>query len=302
MAGVGSGGGLESGGDRESGGGGGGHARHAQRQRDLAAFLRTHRERTDPREVGVPAAGRRRTPGLRREEVAMLAGMSVDYYTRLEQARDVQPSPSVVDAIARALQLGTAERDHLFRLSGCEPSRRPSTARVRPSVQRTLDALEPNPAFVTDRSMDVLAWNDAATRLLVDFATLPEADRNIAVLVFLDARGRELYPEWESVALDVVGLLRGSLGRYPDDPYPRTLVDRLAAGSPAFERLWSRQDVRERSSGSKTFAPPELGRLTLDYESLMIGETDQFLVVYSAPEGSGAQASLELLAALRAGR
>jgi transcriptional regulator with XRE-family HTH domain len=272
-----------------------------QLRRDFAAFLRARRERIDPRELGLPLVGQRRTPGLRREEVAQLAGLSVDYYTRLEQGRDLQPSAAVVEGLARALQLGPAERDHLFRLGRMEPAprREHHPEVVRPSLVRILEALAPNPAFVSNRRMDVLAWNRPFATVAVDFGALPRGRRNLSRLVFLDPRARDVYPDWEAVAMENVGFLRGSCGRYPDDAGLLALIADLRAGSADFERLWDRQDVREKTSGSKQFAHPALGRFTLDYDCASVPGTDQNLILYSAPDGSSAQATIELLAGVR---
>jgi transcriptional regulator with XRE-family HTH domain len=269
----------------------------AQRQ-EFGEYLRARRERIDPRERGLPVNGQRRTPGLRREEVAQLAGLSVDYYSRLEQARDLRPSAGVLESLARALQLGPAERDHLFRLGRAEPApRRASRAEpVRPGIQRMLDALEPNPAFLTSRRMDVLAWNRSCAALVTDFGRLAPADRNLAALVFLDPRAQAIYGDWERVAADAVAFLRGASGRFPADLALTALIERLSAGSPEFRDLWPRHDVREKTSGSKEFCHPQLGSFTLDYETLLFGDTDQNLIVYTAPAGSAAQASIELLA------
>lgn len=246
--------------------------------------------------------GRRRTPGLRREEVAQLAGLSVDYYTRLEQARDLQPSAPVVEALARALQLAVAERDHLFRLARMEPARRraSSSQNVRPTVQRVLDALEPNPALMVSHRMDILAWNRPCASLVTDFALLAPPERNLGVLIFLDPRSREIYPNWDHVAQDGVACLRAAVGRHPDDRLLHGLVDRLSAHSAPFRLFWGQQEIQEKTVGSKDFAHPALGRFTLDYEALTIPETDHQLIVYTAPDGSAAQATIELLASVPA--
>jgi transcriptional regulator with XRE-family HTH domain len=278
-----------------------GQSRRMER-REFAAFLRVRRERIDPRELGLPVTGRRRTPGLRREEVAQLAGLSVDYYTRLEQGRDLQPSAAVVESLAHALRLGPAERDHLFQLGRREPAprRTPEAETVRPSVCRVLAALEPNPAFLISRRTDVLAWNRPCTALLTDFGQLPPERRNMAILVFLDPRSREVYGDWEQVAREMVGVLRGSAGRHPRDRQLHALIERLSADSADFLRHWTRHDVQEKTTGSKEFRHPAVGRFNLDYEVLLPpGESDQNLIVYTAPAGSVGQAALDTLAAAR---
>jgi len=202
-------------------------------RRELGAFLRARRARLDPLEQGLPTVRARRTPGLRREEVAQLAGVSVDYYTRLEQGRDLRPSTAVLNALARALQLTTTEREHLFRLdrTGPAPARVAGPERVRPSTRRILERVSPNPALLFGRRLDVLAWNRAAATLITDFAAVPVAHRNIVWLVFLDPAVRAVYPEWESVAREALAFLRGAAGRYPNDPAIASLVGELSVKS-----------------------------------------------------------------------
>jgi transcriptional regulator with XRE-family HTH domain len=209
-------------------------------RKDLSEFLRTRRARIKPGDVGLSTFGRRRVPGLRREELAALAGVSVDYYVRLEQGRDVHPSTGVLDAIARALQLDEAEREHLHRLARRRPARprKPSPERVRPGVRQVLDALSDAPAFVLGRRMDVLAWNALAAALICDFGRLEPADRNMVRLTFLDESARELYPDFDRVAFETVGYLRLAAGRYPDDPLLAALVGELAVKSETFRKLW----------------------------------------------------------------
>ena len=272
----------------------------AGQRREFAAFLRARRERLDPRELGLPVTGPRRTPGLRREELALLAGVSVDYYVRLEQGRDLRPSSSVLTALARALQLGPDEREHLFRLGRAEsvPRRAPAPQQVRESVLRLLTALEPNAAFVLGRGLDVLAWNRISAALLTDFAAVPAAHRNMVRLVFLHPGVRDVYADWVHVARDSVGYLRSAVGRYPDDAALTALVGELSVKSEEFRTWWSQQDVMQKRGGTKTFAHPLVGRLVLDYDALTLQEDDQQLIVYTAPAGSPEQASLELLATL----
>jgi transcriptional regulator with XRE-family HTH domain len=271
-------------------------------RREFGAFLRARRARLDPAELGLPTGRPRRTPGLRREEVAQLAGVSVDYYTRLEQGRDLRPSTAVLDALARALRLTTAEREHLFRLdrTGPAPVRIAGPERVRPTTRRILELVAPNPAFLLGRRLDVLAWNRAAATLITDFGAVPAAHRNIIRLVFLDPAVRAVYPEWDSVARDALASLRRAAGRYPDDPAITGLVGELSVKSQQFRTWWSQHDVREKTAGRKTFDHPMIGRFTLDWDALVVSGSDQTLIVYTAAPESPAQLAIDLLATLTA--
>jgi transcriptional regulator with XRE-family HTH domain len=267
---------------------------------ELSAFLRSRRGRLHPEDVGLPSYGRRRVPGLRREELAQLAGVSADYYVRLEQGRDIHPSEGVLDAIARALRLDEAERAHLHRLVG--PRRRIRRAapvqRVRPGVQALLDAMERVPAFVLGRRMDVLAWNRMAAALVCDFGALPRERRNMLRHVFLDPAAHELYPEWDVVAAETVAYLRLATGVDADDPEMAALVGELTLNSEVFAELWARHDVREKTHGSKRFAHPLVGHLTLQYESLALPDAGQILAAYTAEAGSASAEALDLLGSL----
>lgn len=270
---------------------------------ELSEFLRSRRARVKPEDAGLPALGPRRVPGLRREELAALAGVSVDYYVRLEQGRDVHPSEGVVEAIARALQLDEAERSHLARLVRPRPTRRsaPAPERVRPGVRRLLDALDATPAFVLGRRMDVLAWNRLAAALVCDFAALEPAERNMVRLTFLDEAARELYPDFDAVADETVAYLRLAAGRHTDDPRLAALVGELSVKSPEFRTLWARHDVRQKTHGRKRLLHPLVGELALDYETLALpGDGDQVLVTYIAEPGSASQSALDLLGSLTA--
>jgi transcriptional regulator with XRE-family HTH domain len=237
----------------------------------FGTFLRSRRNRLAP----APAAGRRRVPGLRREELAALAGVSVDYVTRLEQGR-VLPSVEVAAALARALRLDPAEREHLLSLARPAAARVPDE-RVRPGIQALLDRLEPDPAYVTGPWLDVLAWNEAGAALLLDIDRRPRADRNLARLVFLDdAYGRMLGRDGPAAA-SIVGSLRLAQTRFGAYPLTGELLER----SPAFAALWARQDVADKPHGPKTFHHPQAGTLVLEVESLAIGGSPgQTLVSY----------------------
>jgi transcriptional regulator with XRE-family HTH domain len=237
-------------------------------------------------------------PGLRREELAQLAGVSVDYYVRLEQGRAGKPSEGVLDAIGRALRLDDAERAHLYDLGRPVRRRRrePRPERVRPEVRRLVDALDGIPAMVLGRRMDVLAWNRLNAALLVDWDSLPREQRNAARHFFLDEGARELYVDWDENAEATVAYLRLAAGRHPDDPGLTELIGELSMKSEAFRRLWARHDVREKTHGSKRLQHPIVGPLTLAYETLALtGDGDQTLFVYTAEPGSTSETALRLL-------
>jgi transcriptional regulator with XRE-family HTH domain len=258
---------------------------------ELSEFLRSRRARLQPEDVGLPDYGRRRVPGLRREELAQLAGVSVDYYVRLEQGRNIQPSDSVLEAIASALRLSDDERAHLFTL--VRPRRRPrrrAPERVRPGIQQLLDALGV-PAFVTGRRLDVLAHNALAEAVMGGFR-----ERNLLRVVFLEPEARELYPDWEQVAAETVNFLR--LLADPDDADLAALVGELSLHSAEFRRLWARHDVRAKRGGVKRIAHPLVGPLEFDYETLQLSDADQWLTTYTARPGSPTATALGLLDSL----
>ncbi len=272
-----------------------------ERRAEFVDFLKARRARVQPEDVGLPTpGGRRRTPGLRREDVAALAGVSVDYYVRLEQGRKTQPSRSVLDALAKALRLDDDERGHLLTLANqAAPPVRQRSERVRPGVLRLLDVLDTTPGFVLGRRMDVLAWNPMAAILLGDFGKLPTPRRNMLYLLFLDPRSKILYRDWQTVALESVAHLRATSARHQDDPMIGELVRELNAKSPDFRRWWARHDVREKGHGRKNFHHPDVGALSLDYETLRLhNDDDQVLVTYTAEPGGRSQAALDLLAVL----
>ncbi|MFJ8477816.1 helix-turn-helix transcriptional regulator [Kitasatospora sp. NPDC094011] len=264
---------------------------------DLAGFLRTRRARVDPAVVGIPTDSRRRVEGLRREEVAHLSGVSVDYYVRLEQGRATQPSEQVLDALARVLDLDETERGHLHRLARQRRRTRTPGGRLRPELLRVLDLVADAPALIMNHRMDVLAGNRLAGLLL----GRPPADLNTARHIFLEEAERGLYADWENCTLDVVGHLRLAAGRYPDDPRLASLIGELAMGSERFRRLWARADVRARTHGRKAYRHPLVGLLELHQENFALpGEPGVELLVMSAPPGSPAEDGLRLLAGLGA--
>lgn len=268
--------------------------------RELADFLRRARSQVDPQRAGLPADGRvRRVPGLRREEVARLAQVSTDYYTRLEQGRRIVPSLGVVDAVARALELDEAGREHLIHLVGVTSRRhhRPAhTQRARSGLHQLLAALDGTPALLLGRRTEVLAANRLARALLTDFDAMPAKNRSYARWMFLHADARERLVDWEAQAQAVVENLRLEAGRDPDDPTTQALVAILSAASPEFERWWSQHRVHQRTFGDKRFRHPLVGELTLQYETLtMPGDPDQALFLYTAEPRSQAAEALGLL-------
>lgn len=265
---------------------------------DLAGFLRTRRSRVDPAAVGIPTDSRRRVEGLRREEVAHLSGVSVDYYVRLEQGRATQPSEQVLDALARVLGLDETERGHLHRLARQRRRRvKAPGGRVRPELLRVLDLVADAPALIMDQRLDVVAGNRLAG--LLYGRQMPGL--NTARHIFLEEAERGLYAEWEKCTLDVVGHLRLAAGKYPEDPRLASLIGELAMGSERFRRLWARADVRARIYGRKAFRHPLVGLLELHQENFALpDESGLELLVLSATPGTPAEDGLRLLAALDA--
>ncbi|MET7285951.1 helix-turn-helix transcriptional regulator [Streptomyces sp. NPDC005573] len=270
---------------------------------ELGAFLRSRRARVRPQDAGVvPTGTARRVPGLRREEVAYLAGVSVDYYARMEQGRQQNVSDAVLDAVARALNLDEVEHRHLLDLARRQtapPGRRgpERPQRVRPEVYQMLDLLgESAPAVVMGHRMDVLATNRLARILITDFDALPHRERNMAVFQFLDPAARDLYADWEAVATDSVAMLRLYTGRHPDDPLLTDLIGRLSIRSPEFRTWWATHQVREKTHGAKRYRHPLVGEITVGYEVFTFaGDPDQTLCVYT-PEPGASTDALRLLA------
>ncbi|MDI3421943.1 helix-turn-helix transcriptional regulator [Streptomyces luteolus] len=263
---------------------------------DLGDFLRSRRARIQPRDVGLPSHGRRRVPGLRREEVAQLAGVSVDYYIRLEQSRGPAVSDAVLDAVARVLRLDGTEHAHLYDVA--RPSRavgRSEPQLVRPGLQLLLDTIREAPAYVFGRRMDVLAWNALADALSGYSAQTPR-ERNIMRHIFLDPAAPDRYPGWPAVAAETVAYLRLDAGRHPGDRQLAELVGELSVKSEDFRRLWADHQVKEKTHGVKRVQHPVAGLLTLPYEGLTFpGDPDQLLVVYTPEPGSETAERLALL-------
>ncbi|MGW6589708.1 MULTISPECIES: helix-turn-helix domain-containing protein [Streptomyces] len=272
------------------------------RRAELSEFLRTRRAKLQPQDVGLPDFGRhRRVPGLRREELAQLAGVSVAYYTRLEQGNGRNVSAEVLDAIARALRLTDAEHAHLTHLARparLKKKRRPARVqRVRTGLLYLLDSMDGIPAYVTGARSDILAWNAMAAAVFGDWGALPPGERNWARLVFLSPAYRDLFVNWDSKASDMVSYLRLYAGCHPDDPELSALVGELSVKSDEFRRLWATHNVKEKGHGVKLVRHPLAGDLTLSYETLNLpDDEEQHLVTYHAEPGSESAQALRLLA------
>jgi transcriptional regulator with XRE-family HTH domain len=266
-------------------------------------FLTSRRAKITPEQAGLRTFGStRRVPGLRREEVALLAGVSVDYYTRLERGNLSGVSETVLEALARALQLDDAERDHLFDLARATQTtsrmrRRPAPQRVRSSVQRMLDAMTGAPAFVRNGRMDVLAANRLGVALYSEMYADPRRPANTARFVFLDPRAPGFYLDWEQVASDSVAILRSEAGRDPYDRDLSDLVGELSTQSELFRTRWAAHNVRYHDTGSKRFHHPVVGDLTLTYENLtLVGDSGLTMFAYTAEAGSKSEEALNFLA------
>jgi transcriptional regulator with XRE-family HTH domain len=262
----------------------------------LGEFLRARRALTRPADFGLPEPIRRRSPGLRREEVALLAGVSVDYYVRLEQGRDRNPSQQVLDALAKVFQLDGETAAHLYRLAQPEPRRRRNRSRrperVSPGLLRLLDGWPHTPAIVLGRYLDVLAGNLLATAL----APCHSPGQNAVRTLFLDPGSCIAFADWDAVAADAVANLRAAAGTDLDDPRLTELVGELSLKSAEFRRLWARHDVRTRTIGTNRFVHPLVGELTLDFETFTVNSAPgQALVVYHAEPGSPSAHALALL-------
>ncbi|GHG08402.1 MULTISPECIES: helix-turn-helix transcriptional regulator [Amycolatopsis] len=269
-------------------------------ENSLGEFLRARRAQVGPEELGLPAGGSRRVAGLRREEVALLAGVSTDYYVRLEQGRERNPSAQVVDALARGLALDEDAAAHLHRLARPEPVRRRRARRpekVSPNLLRLMDGWPDTPALVLGRCLDVLAHNALGQALFAGHTHSGDLVR----LVFLDPDAREFYPEWERVAVNTVGGLRAAAGIDPDDPQLIDTVGELSVKSADFRRLWARHDIRQKTHETKRFRHRLVGELELSYEALTVNSAPgQQLIVYQAEPGSPSEAALALLGSLAA--
>jgi transcriptional regulator with XRE-family HTH domain len=267
---------------------------------DMGAFLKARRGHVQPSDIGISALPGRRVTGLRREEVAMLAGVSVDYYTRLEQGRERNPSPAVLNAIAGALDLDSDLREHLFRLADLVPtSRQPIRDAVDKSLQELLAAWPHTPAIVINRQLDILARNDLAHALYSGFAET----RNIAVMTFVDPAGKKFFTDWERATETCVANIRLALGHASTHERVQELVATLNEASAEFRVLWARHDVRGKTHEAKAFRHPDVGDIELDYNAFDIRSTPgQQLIVYKAMAGTPSADKLRLLESLAATR
>ncbi|MEN3614269.1 helix-turn-helix transcriptional regulator [Plantactinospora sp. ZYX-F-223] len=266
---------------------------------DLGAYLTARRAQVTPAEANLHSTGHRRVPGLRREEVALLAGVSIDYYIRLEQGRERTPSAHVVDALAVALRLDEDGRQHLFRLAGLSPSTRTAagTGRVDPSLRELMDAWPHNPAIIYNRAYDVLASNTIADALFHDWTH----SRNLMHVVFTDPAAHTFYQDWHDVAVNSVAGFRLGHGQAPADPRIRQVLTELLAHSPEFTDLWARHDARGKALARKRFRHPDVGPLTLTMQTFDVRSSPgQELVVYHAEPASASRAALALLGSLAA--
>jgi transcriptional regulator with XRE-family HTH domain len=272
------------------------------RRDELADFLRNRRAALKPEDVGLPAGGRRRTPGLRREEVAQLAGMGATWYTWLEQGRDVRASLEVLEALARALRLNQAERTHLILLGRGEqaPPCKGPVEGVSPTLRRLIRNLGPNPAYILGRRWDYLAWNDAAVALFGDFAELPRAARNHAWQTFTDPVRREMLSDWEKSSRVLVAKFRADSARHIGDPEFESLIAALRKTSPEFSRAWERHEVSQSGEGRKDLRHPVAGMMSFSHAVFHPAERlEQRLILFSPlPENETA----EKLARLMSGR
>jgi transcriptional regulator with XRE-family HTH domain len=273
---------------------------------ELGEFLRARRARVRPGDVGLPSGtGPRRTTGLRREEIAALAGLSIDYYIRLEQGKETNPSGPILDGLARALRLNEEEHAHLYALANHAARR---TARVvsrasrvvRPGVRQLLETVRPCPAYVLTRTSDLLAANPEALTLFAGLADWPPERRNTIRYTFLHPAARELFADWEHAAETTAAHLRSLAADTPDDPDVSALIAELLDYSPEFSRLWQRHDVRQRRGEAKPFRHPQIGEFTLTYEVLYLAD-GQRMTVYQAEPGTRDHDAMILLSMIASG-
>jgi transcriptional regulator with XRE-family HTH domain len=272
---------------------------------ELGAFLRARRARVQPEAVGLPVGqGIRRTPGLRREEVAALAGVSIDYLTRLEQGKETNPSTGVLDALAGALLLDQDAHAHLYTLANeaanrtppREPEAGPSDAAVRPAVEQLIERLRPSPVYVLDAISNIRAANPEAVALFAGICHWPRARWNTIRYLFLHPAAHDLFVDWQDVATDALAHLRSRLANpAADSTAASALIEELGTSSQEFHRLWNRYDVRPRRSRPKHFQHPVVGKLTLDQEILYLSDDGLRMNVYQAEPGSADENTLTLL-------
>jgi transcriptional regulator with XRE-family HTH domain len=266
------------------------------RRRELATFLRSRRERVRPEDLGLRLTRRRRTPGLRREEVAQLAGVGVTWYTWLEQGRDINPSAQVLDAIARTLQFDRHERSHLFTLAGVATTAvADECSKLCPTVQPLIEQLEPFPACVLNARLDLLAFNEAYGSFFDDLDEIPIEDRNILWMTFTDPRWREVIVDWDETVGLMVAEYRAAMAEHLDEPAWKTLVARLEHASPEFGVFWERHDVQKVESRTKRAMHPTLGLLSLNYTNLWLGLPVGVRIVAFTPADDRTRKQLERL-------
>jgi hypothetical protein len=251
---------------------------------ELGAFLKSRRARVRPDDVGIPPGSRRRTPGLRREEVSQLAGVGLTWYTWLEQGRDIHVSSQVLCTIARTLRLEPVERLHLFRLAGHEPPAGFADEGIRPAHLRVLQQWEPFPAHITGWRRDVLAWNRATTAVLGDYGDLPEGRRNVVWAMFMLPERRTLFAEWGQEARTLVARFRSEVAAHLDEPAARVLIAELQAESPEFAEAWERRDVHGGIDGLKRICHPTLGALELEHTTYHVGDQPGVRLTLFAPK------------------
>ncbi|MFI5915885.1 helix-turn-helix transcriptional regulator [Dactylosporangium sp. NPDC051541] len=269
----------------------------SQRRKELAAFVRSRRERRRPDQAGLVVAGRRRTPGLRREEVAMLAGVSVTWYTWLEQARDIRVSRPVLAGLGRALGLDDVERTHLYRLAGEVPPGAPAAGELPAQYRLLLDQLDPSPALLANHRFDILAWNRAATLFYGDLTRFPRHRRNVLWLMFTEPDIQAISDDFAHESAYTVALFRAHTAEGVLDPGVAALIDELSAASPPFAALWRRGDLAPFVPQIRALRHPRLGRVELEYVKMRAVGTDATLVAYLAAPGSTTAARLAGLVA-----
>jgi transcriptional regulator with XRE-family HTH domain len=271
-------------------------------RQELAQFLRSRRRQVDPRDTGLPAGGPRRTPGLRREEVALLSGVSTTWYTWLEQGRDIRPSRQVVDALARTLRMSPAEHGYVLRLTGHGGAAPAGPDGMPGHVQRLLDALGTSPAYAITADWSIAGWNRAYERLYPGVAAVPAAERNLLWLVFTDPAVRALLGDWPADSRRFLTQFRAEVGPRLADPAVVDLVARLEAASPHFRAGWASRDVDRFSPAERRFEHPEVGTLLLEHHQLTPADAPGLqVVVYTPAAGSDTAARLAALAGQAAG-
>jgi transcriptional regulator with XRE-family HTH domain len=267
---------------------------------ELANFLRARRARLSPADMGLPQTARRKTAGLRREEVAYLAGVGVTWYTWLEQGRDIHVSVQVLDSLARTLRLTPEEKAHLFLLAGQAPPQHPVPQQeyISPFLHKLLEQLGSSPAYITGRQWDVLAWNHAASQVITDFAALPPEERNIMRLIFTHEEFCRRFVDWEGIAQRILAQFRASSGQYRDDEHISTLIADLKRSSPAFARWWPRHEVQGRQDGQKVLIHPQVGLLALDHSTFQIDGSPGLKMVIYLPANAETASKLAQLSRL----